>query len=93
MTGKRRKDQEYHDLHETLSDLYYLSEDYLEALEVDLKAQEEAGSTASQTHDVKLKMDTTKSLMELIDDTIWPRIVRVGGTSSAVSHRRAGDFF
>ena len=93
MTGKRSKDPEFYVLHETLSDLYYLAEDYLQALEMDLVAQDEAGSGVSQTGDVKVNMDATKSLMGLIDDTIWPKMMRVASVASSISHRRSGDFF
>ena len=91
--GKRKKDKAFHDLHETLSDLSYLVEDYLKALEVDLKTGEEVGSREVPSQDLKQKIDTAKALLRLIDETVWTQVMRVGGYSSAISHRRAGEFF
>ncbi len=93
MTGKRKKDQDFYDLHETLSDLSYLVEDYLKFLEVDPKTGDEMGSSVSLTQDLKLKIDTAKALQMLIDDNIWPKLMRIASTSSSISHRRSGGFF
>ena len=93
MTGKRKKDPAFYDLHGTLSDLSYLVEDYLKALEADHKTGDETGSSESLTQNIKMKIETANALLSLIDETVWPQIMKVGGYSSAISHRRAGGFF
>jgi len=91
--GMRKKDKEFYDLHETLSDLYSLAEDYLKILEMGIKKGEEVGSGELQAQDLKQKVEMSEKLLDLIDDTIWPELLRIAGTSDAISHRRAGEFF
>ena len=89
MTGKRKKDPEYHEIHAALSELYLLVETYLEAVDSILNSPE-GGSAPSGLVE---KRDKAQALLNVIDDDLWPTVLRVAGTSSAISHRRAGGFF
>jgi hypothetical protein len=89
--GKRKKDDEFTELHEALSDLSYLIEDYIEALGV-IK-DDGNGTSSTSEKDLQERIDTANALMELVEENLWMKLIRVAGISSAISHRRAGDFF
>jgi hypothetical protein len=91
--GKRSKDKAFYELHETLSELSYLLEDFIEALSIDLAAEEETGLGGDRILILTQKHDTAEALLNLIEDNLWPRMIRLASTSSSISHRRAGDFF
>jgi hypothetical protein len=89
--GKRKKDKEFTELHEALSDLAYLIEDYIEALDASKEEGDRTGKTSEK--ETRERIDTARALLELIEENLWMKLIRVAGISSAISHRRAGDFF
>ncbi len=94
MKGKRKKDPAFYELHEILSDLLEIVEDYHQALEDELSAEEaQEEPYASLVWALNGHVKAVKQLEELLDEKAWPHVIRIGITSSSISHRRAGGFF
>jgi hypothetical protein len=94
MPGKRKKDPEIAVIRQILEDLLDAAEDYREKLEREL----DAARTDEEPYEhllrsLKSQITSVRKLEMLLDEEIWPQIVRLAHGSSYVEHTRTRDYF
>ena len=94
MTGKRKKDPEVLEIRQELEHLLLTVEDYRARLEQEL----ERARTEPEPYDPLLRaldsqIGSVRRLETLLDEQVWPQIVRLAHGSSYVEHARTRDYF
>lgn len=94
MPGKRKKDPEIAVIRQSLEDLLDAAEDYREKLERELDAARvEEEPYEHLLRSLKSQIASVRKLEMLLDEEIWPQIVRLAHGSSYVEHTRTRDYF
>ena len=94
MPGKRKKDPEIAVIRQSLEDLLDAAEDYREKLERELDAARvEEEPYEHLLRSLESQIASVRKLEMLLDEEMWPQIVRLAHGSSYVEHTRTRDYF